>query len=166
VIDIPVFTGGRTKGEIEEAEGALHEAQVAIDGGRSQIETEVLDAISGVEWALKEVKTSAANVTLSRQELDFSRSRFDRGITDNTEVVNAQDRLSRADDASIRAQYMLGLAWASLVTAWHYVTGVMSIIMFINASLVASALAVKEKETGTIEQAKCSSRKRHPFSSS
>jgi ABC-2 type transport system permease protein len=32
------------------------------------------------------------------------------------------------------------------------VTGVMSIIMFINASLVASALAVKEKETGTIEQ--------------
>jgi ABC-2 type transport system permease protein len=41
---------------------------------------------------------------------------------------------------------------AGLVTAWHYVTGVMSIIMFINASLVASALAVKERETGTIEQ--------------
>jgi ABC-2 type transport system permease protein len=39
-----------------------------------------------------------------------------------------------------------------LVTSWHYVTGVMSIIMFINASLVASALAVKEKEIGTIEQ--------------
>src|SRR5262249_47083547 len=39
-----------------------------------------------------------------------------------------------------------------LVTPWDYVTGVMSIIMFINASLVASALAVKEKETGTIEQ--------------
>lgn len=39
-----------------------------------------------------------------------------------------------------------------LLTSWHYITGVMSIIMFINASLVASALAVKEKETGTIEQ--------------
>jgi ABC-2 type transport system permease protein len=39
-----------------------------------------------------------------------------------------------------------------LIASWHYVTGVMSIIMFINASLVASALAVKEKETGTIEQ--------------
>jgi ABC-2 type transport system permease protein len=39
-----------------------------------------------------------------------------------------------------------------LVASWHYVTGIMSIIMFINASLVASALAVKEKETGTIEQ--------------
>ena len=39
-----------------------------------------------------------------------------------------------------------------LVTSWFYVTGVMSILMFINGSLVASALAVKEKETGTIEQ--------------
>jgi ABC-2 type transport system permease protein len=39
-----------------------------------------------------------------------------------------------------------------LVTPWFYVTGIMSILMFINGSLVASALAVKEKETGTIEQ--------------
>jgi ABC-2 type transport system permease protein len=39
-----------------------------------------------------------------------------------------------------------------LVTSWYYISGLMSVIMFINASLVASALAVKEKETGTIEQ--------------
>lgn len=39
-----------------------------------------------------------------------------------------------------------------LVTPWFYVTGIMSILMFINGSLVASALAVREKETGTIEQ--------------
>jgi ABC-2 type transport system permease protein len=39
-----------------------------------------------------------------------------------------------------------------LVTPWFYVTGIMSILIFINGSLVASALAVKEKETGTIEQ--------------
>ena len=49
----------------------------------------------------------------------------------------------------VRAAYIYN---PGLVTSWHYVTGVMSIIMFINASLVASALAVKEKETGTIEQ--------------
>jgi outer membrane protein TolC len=117
VIDIPVFTGGRTRGEIDEAEGLVHEAQVALDASRSQIETEVLAAISGVEWSLKEVATSAGNVTLSRQELQLSRSRFSQGITDNTEVVNAQDRLSKADDASIRAQYLLGLSRANLARA-------------------------------------------------
>jgi ABC-2 type transport system permease protein len=39
-----------------------------------------------------------------------------------------------------------------LVHAWFFVTGVMSTVIFINASLVSSALTVREKETGTIEQ--------------
>ncbi len=71
-------------------------------------------------------------------------------------VIRARKTLSRsahpaappgAPQASPAFLYNPGL-----VAPWHYVTGVMSIIMFINASLVASALAVKEKETGTIEQ--------------
>jgi outer membrane protein TolC len=77
----------------------------------------VLAAISGVEWALKELETSAGNVKLSRQEVELSRSRFTQGIADNTEVVNAQERLSQADDARIRAQYTLGLARANLARA-------------------------------------------------
>jgi outer membrane protein len=64
-----------------------------------------------------ELQTSAGNVTLSRQEVDFTRSRFTQGIADNTEVVNAQDRLERADEARIRAQYTLGLARANLARA-------------------------------------------------
>jgi outer membrane protein TolC len=116
-IEFPVFTGGRIKGETDEATGSLHEAQIALDENRSQIETDVLAAISGVEWALKELETSEGNVRLSRQEVDFTRARFSQGIVDNTEVVNAQDRLSRADDAHIRAQYRLGLSRANLARA-------------------------------------------------
>ena len=113
----PLYTGGRIKGEIVEAEGALREARALLDQNRSQIETDVLTAMSGVEWALKEVETSARNVKLSRQEVEFTRSRFAQGIADNTEVVNAQDRLTQADDAEIRAKYLLGLARANLARA-------------------------------------------------
>lgn len=116
-INVPIFTGGRIRGEINEARGALREAQAGLDQLRSQIETEVLTAMAGVEWALKEVETSAANVTLSRQEVELARQRFTQGVTDNTEVVNAQDRVSRADDARVRAQYTLGLARANLARA-------------------------------------------------
>ena len=77
----------------------------------------MLTAISGVEWGLKEVETSAGNVTLSRQEVDLARQRFTQGITDNTEVVNAQDRLAQADNAGIRAHYTLGLARANVARA-------------------------------------------------
>ena len=39
-----------------------------------------------------------------------------------------------------------------LVHSWFFVTGLMSVLMFLNGALVASALAVREKELGTIEQ--------------
>jgi len=116
-ISVPIYTSGRIRGEIEEAEGVLREAQAGLDQLRFQIETDVLTAIAGVEWALKEVETSAGNVTLSREEVQLSKQRFTQGITDNTEVVNAQDRVSRADDARIRAMYTLGLARANLARA-------------------------------------------------
>jgi outer membrane protein TolC len=116
-LEFPIFTSGRIKGEVREAESFLQEATSALDKQRAQIETEVLTAISGVEWALKQVETSAQNVGLSRQEVELSRSRFLQGVTDNTEVINAQDRLSQADDAQIRAQYTLGLARANLARA-------------------------------------------------
>jgi outer membrane protein TolC len=54
---------------------------------------------------------------LSRQEVHFTRERFAQGISDNTEVVKAQDRLEQAADARIRAQYNLGLARANLARA-------------------------------------------------
>jgi outer membrane protein len=111
---IPVFTSGRIRGEIEEAQGALNEAKATLDQLRSQIETDVLTSLAGVDWARKEVETSAANVSLSREEVDLARQRFTQGIADNTEVVNAQDRVSRADDARVRAMYTLGIARANL----------------------------------------------------
>jgi ABC-2 type transport system permease protein len=71
-------------------------------------------------------------------------------------VVRARRTLSRAAHPSAPPGspevYPAYLYNPGLVTSWYYVTGLMSVIMFINASLVASALAVKEKETGTIEQ--------------
>jgi outer membrane protein TolC len=116
-LQIPIFTGGRIRGEVTEAEGALSEAEAALDKNRAAIETDVLAAISGVEWALKQFETSGQNVMLSRQEVELSRLRFLQGVSDNTEVVNAQDRLSRADDARIRAQYTLGISRANLARA-------------------------------------------------
>jgi outer membrane protein len=114
---IPIYTSGRIRGEIAEAQGALREVQASADQLRSQIETDVLTAIAGVEWAAKEVETSGANVKLSREEVKLTSQRFTQGVTDNTEVVNAQDRVSRADDARVRAMYTLGLARANLARA-------------------------------------------------
>ena len=39
-----------------------------------------------------------------------------------------------------------------LVFSWFYVTAIMGVVLFVDGSLVASAIAVREKEVGTIEQ--------------
>src|SRR4051794_26531175 len=65
-------------------------------------------------------------------------------VTDNRSrrmLVRAAHPAPPPGAPEVRPAYLYN---PGLVTAWHYVTGVMSIIMFINASLVASALAVKE----------------------
>ena len=116
-LQIPIFTGGRIEGQQVEAEAGLREAKAALDETRSQIERDVLTAISGVEWAQRQVEISTGNITLSRQEVDLTRSRFTQGISDNTELVNAQTRLSQAEDARIRARYTLGVARANLTRA-------------------------------------------------
>jgi outer membrane protein TolC len=113
-LEVPLFTSGRIQGETDEAEASLRQAQAAFDEIRSQVERDVLTAISGVEWALREVETSMGNTTLSRQEVELTRARFTQGISDNTELVNAQTRLSQAEDAYIRARYTLGVARANL----------------------------------------------------
>lgn len=64
-------------------------------------------------------------------------------------AANGLDPAATQSAVQVRSAYLYN---PGLDTSWFYVTGIMSILMFINASLVASALAVKEKETGTIEQ--------------
>jgi ABC-2 type transport system permease protein len=71
------------------------------------------------------------------------------GVRHMVNLVNASHPAPLPGVPDVQSAYIYN---PGLVTSWHYVTGLMSIIMFINASLVASALAVKEKEIGTIEQ--------------
>jgi len=71
------------------------------------------------------------------------------GVRRRLTLISAAHPAPPPGAPDVQAAYLYN---PGLVTSWHYVTGLMSIIMFINASLVASALAVKEKEIGTIEQ--------------
>jgi ABC-2 type transport system permease protein len=73
----------------------------------------------------------------------------DVGVRHELTLISATHPAPPPGVPAVQSAYLYN---PGLVTSWYYVTGVMSIIMFINASLVASALAVKEKETGTIEQ--------------
>jgi outer membrane protein TolC len=67
--------------------------------------------------ARRQVEVADATITLAQQEVDLTTARFTTGVTDNTEVVNAQDRLARAEENRIRALFHLQMAQAGLQRA-------------------------------------------------
>ena len=113
-VSFPIYTGGRIEGEITEEHGRLEEARSALDEVSSQVSAEVLAALTAIRTARRQLEVSAEAVGLAREEVELATLRFQDGVADNTEIVNAQDRLSRAEDARVRARFQWSLAETAL----------------------------------------------------
>ena len=61
---------------------------------KSQIDQDVRDALFDLQSATDQVTVARSNVDLASQTLDQARDRFSAGVTDNIEVVQAQDALA------------------------------------------------------------------------
>lgn len=116
-LNIPVFLGGRISADVKQALSRLELAEAFLEEVRAEVETDVLSAMANVSSAKRQVEVADATIALSQQEVDLSTARFTTGVTDNTEVVNAQDRLARAEDNRIRALFHLQMAQAGLQRA-------------------------------------------------
>jgi outer membrane protein TolC len=114
---IPVFQGGRVHGDILRADASLTREQQRLEDLRARIDQEVRDAYLDLEAAAQEVSVEKSAVTLATQTLEQSRDRFVSGVTDNIEVVQAQDVLAIATDSYIASLYGHNLAKISLARA-------------------------------------------------
>jgi outer membrane protein TolC len=111
-LDVPIFTGGRTKAEIVRSDlqlKVLHEQQSDL---RNQIALDVKNALLNLRSARSQVEVSTLGVQLAKQEVEQSRDRFNAGVANNIEVIQAQDALARANDNEIAALYRFNQARA------------------------------------------------------
>jgi outer membrane protein TolC len=114
---IPIFQGGRVHGDVLRADASLTREQQRLEDLRAKIDQEVRDAYLDLESAAQEVSVEQSAVTLATQTLEQSRDRFISGVTDNIEVVQAQDVLAIANDTYIASLYSHNLAKISLARA-------------------------------------------------
>lgn len=114
IVNVPIYTGGRIAAEIAEAEARVNEARAIAEEIRSQVETDVLTAVAATQAAERELDIAKGGVKLAGEEVGLAAARFTSGVADNTEVVNAQDRLARAEDNVVRAGYHRDLALTQL----------------------------------------------------
>jgi len=119
-LNIPIFQGGKVHADVLQSEATLRQARAQLDNLRGQIEYEVRSALLDIEAADQQVQVARSSVDLSEQTLVQARDRFSAGVTDNLEVVQAQQTVAGAHESYISSLYAHNLAKIELVRAMGY----------------------------------------------
>jgi outer membrane protein TolC len=113
-ISVPLFTGGRIKGDITQAEAELQQRKAEAENIRGQVDYDVRTAFLNLNAAKEQVTVAKQNVDLADENLARSKDRFTSGVTDSVEVVQAEQSLASANDQYITSLYNHNLAKLSL----------------------------------------------------
>ncbi|WP_155121336.1 TolC family protein [Bryobacter aggregatus] len=116
-VSVPIYTGGRIGAEIAKAKIETEKLERNVVEMKNQVAYEVKTAREQYRAAQDEVDVANLGLTLARQEVEQSRDRFQAGVTNNIEVVTAQDSLARATESQIEALYRVGVARADIARA-------------------------------------------------
>ena len=116
-INVPIFTGGRIKGDITEAEATLRQRKAEAENVRGQIDYDVRTAFLNLKAAKEQVEVAHENVDLANDNVARSRERFAAGVTDSVEVVQSEQSLASANDQYITSLYSHNLAKLALARA-------------------------------------------------
>jgi outer membrane protein TolC len=116
-LNIPIFQGGKVRGEVAEAEAAARQLESQLADLRGQIAFEVRSAMLDSKAAADRVEVSQSAVALARQQETQARDRFAAGVTNNLEVVQAQEALAAANENYISSLYGFCVSGASLARA-------------------------------------------------
>ncbi|MGA9565853.1 MAG: TolC family protein [Candidatus Korobacteraceae bacterium] len=109
-LNIPVFQGGRIEADIKEADAVLKERQAQADNMKGRIEQEVEDSILDLKAAAQQVDVAKIGLDFAQQALAQSQDRFAAGVTNNVEVVQAQQQLASANDQYIASLFAHNIA--------------------------------------------------------
>lgn len=111
---IPLWQGGRAGGDIEQAQASLSQRQAELEDQRDEIEGEVRKAYLDLQAASAQVEVAERNIQVAKESLALTRQRFEAGVSDNVQVVQAQESVSSAELDYINSVFAHNLAKLSL----------------------------------------------------
>ncbi|HEV7968050.1 MAG TPA: TolC family protein [Candidatus Acidoferrales bacterium] len=113
----PIWAGGRTHGDIVEAEATLKQRRAEYEDTRSRVEADVRNAYLDLNAAAELVRVAQSRRDLARDELAQSTDRFSSGVADTVEVTQAQEVVASAESDYIANLNAHNLAKASVARA-------------------------------------------------
>jgi len=116
-LSVPIWNGGRTGADIQQAQAALTQRRAELEDTRSQIESEVRNAYLDLDAAANQVRVAQENIELMSETLHQTRQRFEAGVSENIEVVQSQESVAGANLDYIDSVFAHNLAKLSLARA-------------------------------------------------
>ncbi len=116
-VNVPVWEGGRIKGDIQQAEATLRQRQAELADQRGQVEQDVRTALIELETAMGQVRLAASNRAYAHETLNQAQDRFKAGIATTVEVVQAQEQVAGAESDYISSLFSFNLARFALARA-------------------------------------------------
>jgi outer membrane protein TolC len=116
-VNVPIWNGGRTHGDIEQATATLNQRQAELADQKGRIEQDVRTALIELQTASGQVKLGENNRNLANETLTEARDRFAAGVATTVEVVQAQQQLATAESDYISSLFSFNLAKLALARA-------------------------------------------------
>jgi outer membrane protein TolC len=116
-VNMPIWQGGRTKGDILQAEATLDQRRAELANERGKVEQDVRTALIELQAAQGQVKLAESSRNLANETLTQSRDRFGAGVATTVEVVQAQQQVASAESDSISSLFSYQLAKLALARA-------------------------------------------------
>ncbi len=113
-VRIPIFDGSRVQSRVAQAEVDVRSRQSEAENLRSEIYYDVRSAFLDLQATGEQLETATRARDLSEQALTQSRDRFAAGVTDNIEVIQAQEAVTLANEQYIAALYGFSVSKALL----------------------------------------------------
>lgn len=116
ILSVTIFDRDRN-GEKQELESRADRLKAQTDDLARGIEQDLRKSILDIHSTEQQVSVTQAGLDLAKRELTLAEDRFRNGVTDNIEVVTAQDAVASAQDDRIAAIAQSADARAALARA-------------------------------------------------
>jgi outer membrane protein TolC len=102
-LTMPLMEGGAITAREDAAASRMRQAELQLRDTLQQVEEDVRLAVIAIETSTDQMATAEISLTLAERLLEQARDRFQNGVADNLEVVDAQANLASARSARIDA---------------------------------------------------------------
>lgn len=124
-LSVPVFDSARSRALTNLALSRRRAQALRVQDVETQVSAELRLARQDAASRLAQINVAEKGFRLAEQELALAGRRFEQGVADNRELIEAQSRLATTSDNLVEAEYRYNLSRVELARAQGRVTAVL-----------------------------------------